>query len=239
MGQSSIDLPDPMQVEGVQAVQNADDLLSQLAGNEIDRLLAENHDGAAEGEAESSVDYSGHDNSPQLSTHQQTSARDESPINASLADDAARQRSEDSSAELAEILSSSDGVKPSAAGREPDDEPERLSSADESSRVTDERQALADSSIEGLTGVSQTDLLGQMQAANEVELPDVLNEVLAGSAETQGRSSLVVRILDWVNSPFDGLDERTRSLLGKVAIVTLINAVAAICYILFWRGRGG
>lgn len=36
MGQSSIDLPDPMQVEGVQAVQNADDLLSQLAGNEID-----------------------------------------------------------------------------------------------------------------------------------------------------------------------------------------------------------
>ena len=41
MSQSVVELPDPMATEGVESAKNTDDLLSQLAGNEIDRLLAE------------------------------------------------------------------------------------------------------------------------------------------------------------------------------------------------------
>ena len=45
MGQATIDLPDPTQLppDGAApaAANSADDLLSQLAGDEIDRLLAE------------------------------------------------------------------------------------------------------------------------------------------------------------------------------------------------------
>src|SRR5690606_15011859 len=46
MGQSTIDLPDPTDTQPESAA-SADDLLSQLAGDEIDRLLAEADDGAS------------------------------------------------------------------------------------------------------------------------------------------------------------------------------------------------
>src|SRR5580700_6990753 len=48
MGQAILDLPDPTQLSGInsgplspEALASADDLLSQLAGDDIDRLLAE------------------------------------------------------------------------------------------------------------------------------------------------------------------------------------------------------
>src|SRR5437763_393337 len=41
MGQAAIDLPDPLQNSARLAGPSADDLLAQLAGEEIDRLLAE------------------------------------------------------------------------------------------------------------------------------------------------------------------------------------------------------
>lgn len=42
MGQGGIDLPDPADVNATAGVGGADDLLAQLAGDEIDRLLADN-----------------------------------------------------------------------------------------------------------------------------------------------------------------------------------------------------
>jgi hypothetical protein len=41
MGQAAVDLPDPSEVPNAPANGSADDLLSQLAGDEIDRLLSE------------------------------------------------------------------------------------------------------------------------------------------------------------------------------------------------------
>src|SRR4051794_41818047 len=41
MGKAALDLPDPLQAPPGEAMTSADDLLAQLAGDEIDRLLAE------------------------------------------------------------------------------------------------------------------------------------------------------------------------------------------------------
>lgn len=41
MGQATVDLPDPLQNTQPAQAKSADDLLSQMAGDEIDRLLAE------------------------------------------------------------------------------------------------------------------------------------------------------------------------------------------------------
>src|SRR5689334_16945335 len=41
MGQASVDLPDPLEMPGASGLAGTDDLLAQLAGDEIDRLLAE------------------------------------------------------------------------------------------------------------------------------------------------------------------------------------------------------
>ena len=41
MGQAAVDLPDPLEQPAQPASGNADDLLSQLVGDEIDRLLAD------------------------------------------------------------------------------------------------------------------------------------------------------------------------------------------------------
>jgi hypothetical protein len=44
-----------------------------------------------------------------------------------------------------------------------------------------------------------------------------------------------VRILEWVNSPLAGLSDEIREALGKVALVTTLNAVAVLTYVLVFR----
>ena len=41
MGSATVELPDPLQSAGPAEAKSADDLLAQMAGDEIDRLLAE------------------------------------------------------------------------------------------------------------------------------------------------------------------------------------------------------
>ena len=47
MGQAAVDLPDPLDVPPAASLSGTDDLLAQLAGDEIDRLLAEANEDAA------------------------------------------------------------------------------------------------------------------------------------------------------------------------------------------------
>jgi hypothetical protein len=51
------------------------------------------------------------------------------------------------------------------------------------------------------------------------------------------RTPLPVRALEWVNKPFAGLPEAVRQAMGKVAILTLINAVLVLLYVLLVRPR--
>src|SRR6187551_2698151 len=56
MGQASVDLPDSLEMPPAAALAGTDDLLAQLAGDEIDRLLAEaDDDGRAAEETSAST----------------------------------------------------------------------------------------------------------------------------------------------------------------------------------------
>jgi hypothetical protein len=55
------------------------------------------------------------------------------------------------------------------------------------------------------------------------------------SAEVIGPPSLLVRLLEWLNAPLAGCSESMREGLGKVAIMTLVNALAVLAYVVFFR----
>ena len=48
-----------------------------------------------------------------------------------------------------------------------------------------------------------------------------------------------LRPLVWLNAPMDALPEAAREAIGKVALLTLFNAVAVMIYVLVFRRRHG
>jgi hypothetical protein len=56
----------------------------------------------------------------------------------------------------------------------------------------------------------------------------------AGPAE-EFQPPLLVRVLEWINAPLSGLSDAAREAVGKVALVTTLNAVAVLTYVLLFR----
>lgn len=50
-----------------------------------------------------------------------------------------------------------------------------------------------------------------------------------------GASPWYVRPLEWLNSPLASCPDAVREVLGKVAIITAVNALAVLIYVLFFR----
>ena len=44
-----------------------------------------------------------------------------------------------------------------------------------------------------------------------------------------------MRVLEWINAPLDSLPDDARDAIGKVAVMTLVNAVAILVYVMFFR----
>lgn len=72
--------------------------------------------------------------------------------------------------------------------------------------------------------------------------PPVAPEIATGTAEREAlRDELVeslpfyLKPLEWLNAPLHFLSERMREALGKVAIVTLVNAIAVLLYAILFR----
>ncbi len=165
MGQAVVDLPDPLDSPGGADPVSADDLLSKLAGDEIDRLLAESDNGSPEPERAAAVS--------------------QPPV--------------ESAAEVA-IPSSAESV----------DLDEVLNTADA------ERVAL------------------HSEPTNETQsLPSLID--LGVSAERRRSLPLFLKPLVWISSPLDPWPDQLREILGKIGVVTLINALAVIAYVFLFR----
>jgi hypothetical protein len=52
-----------------------------------------------------------------------------------------------------------------------------------------------------------------------------------------GRDSLLVTLLELINAPLNAFPNTVRELIGKVAILTLFNAIAVIVYVVLFRHR--
>ena len=48
---------------------------------------------------------------------------------------------------------------------------------------------------------------------------------------------LYLRPLEWINAPLEACPQGLRDFIGKAAIITLVNAAAVLCYVMLFRRR--
>jgi hypothetical protein len=201
MGQATV-LPDPLDEAAsstaTTAIASADDLLSQLAGEEIDRLLAESEaERAAVAEPAPAAALAP---VPPVEAHPANGPADD-VIAATLAAAPAPAPEPipgpvaaplEAAAPAPQVL-----APPAPPVAAPEPEPEVTAGA--------ERIALADEII----------------VESPLEEPSAL--------------PLYLKPLEWLNAPLQACPETLREVIGKVAIVTLVNAVAVLAYVLLFR----
>lgn len=191
MGQAALDLPDPLQSPPPQAPQTStDDLLAQLAGDEIDRLLSE-----VDGGAPRAVAAPFHVAPP---TKPETE-----PTHIAAAEPAAEP---------------APAPEPSFVEQEVTAELDALfTAAAEKDKALDAAAATASE---------------QTSAAERAGLatPE------APAADVDDALPWYLRPLEWLNAPLMIFPPGVRDLIGKAAIVTLLNATAILIYVLIVRG---
>ncbi len=249
MGQATVDLPDPLENPNSALLTSADDLLAQLAGDEIDRLLAE----------------------AELDKDDATPARAES---AGLIDDKAAQPDPQDTSEIDELfaeLEVAKNVKPAeGAASAPLKAGEALKPmapvADDSAALDGQALASVLSPVGPTNDVNPSTAATVPQAVAVAAAPSLIDidvsEALAargdeetGTDERVGLSDLEVspvspeianlvdtsdlpvylKPLVWLNSPLDTFPDEVREMLGKIGIVTMVNAVAVLAYVMIFR----
>lgn len=207
MGQAAVDLPDPLSPPApADSAVNADDLLAQMAGEEIDRLLAEQ-------EVE---------RSPKPVPAATSDKGAPAPATAPNATNPPAQSNPSESDALTGVLGQ---ITP------------------ESDAAADPVATLASASQSAPEGKSAAELLDEELAADEARAaissarfqadPD------AAGSEASSPLPLPLRVLAWVSAPLDACPDHVREAIGKIAIITAVNALAVLFYVLFLRPHRG
>lgn len=206
MGTASAELRAATEAPTANGPGGADDLLSQMAGEEIKRLLAH-----SELEANSDAVL------PQLMPDPLLEIMDllpEPPMPAITAK------------ELDEVFVGQVAMPSRDMVRDARDD---AISADGVSDLLGSLSAVDD---------GEEDDDGEQVAAREraalveppTEIPEIRPEPRAGTS-----SVWATRLLDWITLPLDPFPDRVREIIGKIAIVTLINAVVVLVYLKVFR----
>lgn len=192
MGQAAVDLPDTPAPPTASAA-STDDLLAQMAGEEIDRLLAE-----AGGEVPPPAPAA---QTVPSTSRPSTTSTDPPP-----------------SVETPELGGVLDGLA-SDSGPDP----------------VAELAAVSQGPAAGID--SHTDPLAEEEAAALAERGALTGQMRldADGAPSTAADPLPIRILAWINSPLDSCSEFGREAIGKIAILTTVNAISVLIYVLFLR----
>lgn len=237
MARAAVDLPDPLDAPPTAQPGSTDDLLAQLASEEIDRLLADTE-----------TDHIPLEKPPGPATPT-LPASETAPPPAGTTSDAlplSAAHQQDLSSQLDELL---DSVADSTSSASPEFD---LSSSSAPATVRAEPAppppAPPPSIQQNMTSapvpMAAAPLLaaasddGATSAAERLGLgvPDPLPLLEASEDEDAVRGpSLLVRLLEVINAPVLACPEGVRETIGKIAIVTLLNAVAVFVYVLFFR----
>jgi hypothetical protein len=230
MGQASVDLPDPLEMSQASGLAGTDDLLAQLAGDEIDRLLAEAQEESA----------------PPPAAAPPTAVAATSPAAAPVA----------AQTSAPSTPAAQSATTPASAADELDALLTQINAGDLTASRPMETQAppvaepgAATESLDGVMSAAERDALRINDLAAEAEAADkqeaaakVADEVAAAplpSAEREVASprlvSPVIRLLELLNAPLAFVPDAMRDALGKVAILTLVNSLAVLVYVLFIR----
>jgi hypothetical protein len=179
MGQATVDLPDPLEKPKAAPTASADDLLAQLAGDEIDRLLAESDSGKA----------------PE----------------AAPASDAMMKSS--AAADIDALLS---GESPS---------PAVVVAPPVVAEAAPAIEAVVEEPAETETGSNErAELAASELGQQSADLPDVDVDL-----------PFFLKPFVWLSAPLDALPEQWRELVGKAAILTMVNAIAVLAYVVIFR----
>jgi hypothetical protein len=246
MGKAAVDLPDPLQLTSSDGgrhkpLTSTDDLLAQLAGEEIDRLLAEVDEGssapAAVAEAPAASRPRPIDLSPPAVIPEPRPAADldasapASPASPTTDDaeaepDLARGAA-DLATELDEIFGSAKPplTPPIGPGGIALDPP-----ASAPGMGLDETSAAERAGLGGVVGSAVATV-----AAPVAKTPVVAPAKVDKAASEAGPLPVYLKPLEWINAPLEACPQPVRDFVGKVAIITLVNAAAILLYVVLFR----
>ena len=260
MGQATLDLPDPTQLSGIsagplspQALASADDLLSQLAGDDIDRLLAE-----ADAERSAAPPPASPPAAvapaptpapavapPQVPALPVPAAALEVAVEAEkVADDEAA-----TAAAIDAILAPAIDSTLKAVEQQPAAPEQPAAPVAPPVELHEPSFAAVDQQLLNEAAAHVASIMDPPPA--EPEPAAAIPAVVADAAERQalseplilpppqgrspGRLWLLVKILEWINAPMLLFSDEVREGMGKVAIVTTFNAAAVLVYVMAFR----
>ena len=271
----SIDLPDPLE-SASQPLGNADDLLAQLAGEEVDRLLAE---ADAEGKRQPKHGEARRTSDAATEPHPAPEHASQDQLDALFTEIASDQPNAGSTIAAAPLaptpstpapVTSTLAVAPIApvpfgpiTSKLPDDidanevmaailgdvgatapAPPLPPPVEQSAFSTAPRPAPVQTNIlsapvaaaprELATTTAERDALALSDPADELPGPGELR-ALAGPIEDDGPLPVYLKPLEWMNAPLEMLPPTLRDVLGQVAILTLVNAIAVLIYVFVFR----
>ncbi len=247
MGQATVDLPDPLDrtappgpASRDAAGGSVDDMLAQMAGEEIDRLLSEADEPPPPTSSREPAPLPSIDTAPPPAASPKTHA-------APAADDAL-------AAQLDDLYKQLDG---GAAQPEPfkaTEQPAAITSKDKfvatepaaAVHVTSPKPAAPPQPHSAAEEVAQALAEEELQALSLNLTKDLLNAPAAdvpapaAAAEPQDAQDdaplpFYLKPLEWMSMPLESLPERIRQLLGKLALMTLFNATAVLIYVFVFR----
>jgi hypothetical protein len=209
MGQAVADLPDPLEMPPPASLAGTDDLLSQIAGDEIDRLMAE-----ADGGGSAPAFGSGAPSAAPVSS----SSDELTALLDQLNDEPAKPQA-------TVAASAQDSPTPSAEAHH--------AVAPAFPAIAHEAEALMSTAERDALGLSNLS-----DATDAAEHQDATHPVIAehnDETATATRPGLVIRLLEGVNAPLAFVPDAARDAIGKLAIITLANSVAVLVYVLLFR----
>jgi hypothetical protein len=232
MGQATLDLHDPLSGVAHESAASADDLLSQMAGDEIDRLLAD-----ADVDSSADVVQSTEPSTPIVQT-----TLDETMDQPPQADPPTAEADDDELFQSDALAFSSPDLNAPEIQAQLSSEldqlfdtlnnPEPPPPADPPvvDQATEPTQANA--------SPAEVEAAGSLTTAPSIQEEQAATAALLESIEpTHAAAPLPVwlRPLEWLNSPLSGLTDSARSALGKAALITLFNALVILAYVLLFR----
>jgi hypothetical protein len=217
MGKAALDLPDPLQAAPGEARTSADDLLAQLAGDEIDRLLAE----AEAGEPKAA----------RAPFHVGPPANPKDEVEPAVAPPPAP-------ADVTDVPSVTQAPEVPAEPEPPPvdvaAEMDALFSAAVAKDEADAAAAVAQGVAEAEAETSAAERSG-LAAPAGVAGKAPARWATADEGDDDAPLPFYLRPLEWLNAPLAILPQPVRDVVGKIAIVTLLNAAAILAYVLVVR----
>ncbi|MGB7158608.1 MAG: hypothetical protein WBD40_11115 [Tepidisphaeraceae bacterium] len=251
----SVDLPDPLESASTQPLGNADDLLAQMAGEEVDRLLAESD--AAEARAQGADAPSKLGETWRADAPAQPEAAIQDQLDALFSEITAEQPNPAATEAPTEAPTPTASMPAAPIAKEEPADPDAVMSAlrdDPEPKAIVAPEPAKSAPVAPISG-SEPAAASAIVAAPSTERettradragladPDPADalpgpgelKALAAPVEDDRPLPVYLKPLEWMNAPLNFLPQGARDVLGQIAILTLVNAIAVLIYVFVFR----